>query len=133
MFPSALHYYCLLLGLSLTGGLLRDETLPKKNLELEFPDAFILGAQKCGTTSLNALFRTHSSFCKEGVKEKHYFSTDNWLDNGSIQRFKNEFVSCKPEELTVDATPSLIGESLVPARIHASYTPESLGKKKFIV
>jgi len=75
----------------------------------------------------------HSAFCKEGVKEKHYFSTDNWLDKGSIQRFKNEFMFCKPEELTVDATPSLIGESLVPARVHASYTPESLGKKKFIV
>jgi hypothetical protein len=121
-----------LLVISTTWGLLRDESLPKKNLDLPYPDLFILGAQKCGTTSLNKLLELHSAFCSEGVKEKHYFSTDDWQDPSSISSFLDEFKGCK-HKITIDATPSLIAERLVPLRIKSSYTPENLRRKKFIV
>jgi len=127
-----MQYIFVLLLISSTLGLLRDESLPKKNLDLPYPDLFILGAQKCGTTSLNKLLEMHSSFCSEGVKEKHFFSTDEWQDPSSISSFLSEFKGCQ-NKITIDATPSLIAERLVPQRIKSSYTPENLRKKKFIV
>lgn len=36
---------------------------------LVVPDFFVIGAMKCGTTSLNKLFFEHPSICSEGVKE----------------------------------------------------------------
>ena len=116
LYEYKMRYVFVLLLISSTLGLLRDESLPKKNLDLPYPDLFILGAQKCGTTSLNKLLEMHSSFCSEGVKEKHFFSTDEWQDPSSISSFLSEFKGCQ-NKITIDATPSLIAERLVPQRI----------------
>jgi len=40
-----------------------------------FPDFFIIGAPRCGTTSLSRYLSTHPSICFSRPKEPHYFST----------------------------------------------------------
>lgn len=43
---------------------------PAKEDLTKYPDLFIIGAQKCGTTSLNNLLFEHRQICSKGVKEK---------------------------------------------------------------
>lgn len=40
-----------------------------------FPDFFIIGAPRCGTTSLSKALSTHPKICFSIPKEPHYFST----------------------------------------------------------
>jgi len=39
-----------------------------------FPDFFIIGAPRCGTTSLSSYLRAHPQICFSRPKETHYFS-----------------------------------------------------------
>ena len=55
------------------------------------PTFFIIGAPKCGTTSLHNYLSTHSQITMSIPKEPHYFSTD--IENGGI-RNKQEYLSC---------------------------------------
>jgi len=96
------------------------------------PDIFIIGAQKCGTTSLNNLMFDHPQICSEGVKEKHFYDHEKeWLSNqrGYLAEFKN----CKKNQLTIDATPVYIFDQDAPFRIQRSYSQTDLAKKKFIL
>lgn len=104
----------------------------KLDLDLQYPDIFIIGAQKCGTTSLNALLLDHPDFCNGGHKEKHFFSEgEDWLNK--TDAFLDEFSKCKKRDLTVDATPSYVFFDYVPDRIKRSYTAHNLRSKKFIL
>ncbi|WP_040414858.1 sulfotransferase [Desulfococcus multivorans] len=40
-----------------------------------FPDFFIIGAPRCGTTSLSRYLSKHPDICFSRPKEPHYFST----------------------------------------------------------
>lgn len=48
----------------------KQESGPAKEDLTKYPDLFIIGAQKCGTTSLNNLLFEHRQICSKGVKEK---------------------------------------------------------------
>lgn len=96
-----------------------------------YPDLFIIGAQKCGTTSLNNLLFEHKEICSKGVKEKHYYTESRYLD--MVKEYMAEFSGCKQNQVTVDATPKYVVGSEVAERIQASYKPETLAKKKFIL
>ena len=85
--------------------------VPADKKFLPYPDIFIIGAQKCGTTTLNILLQQHSSFCKEGTKEKHFFSDDKAYSTNyqaHVSKFLNEFHGCNKSLLTIDATPSYV-------------------------
>ena len=56
-----------------------------------FPDFFIIGAPKCGTTSLSVYLSEHPEIIMSKPKEPHYFSTD--IDNGRITSLKN-YLNC---------------------------------------
>ncbi len=55
------------------------------------PNFFIIGAPKCGTTSLHHYLSSHSQITMSVPKEPHYFSTD--IKNGGI-RDKEEYLGC---------------------------------------
>ena len=55
------------------------------------PTFFIIGAPKCGTTSLHHYLSSHSQITMSVPKEPHYFSTD--IKNGGI-RDKEEYLGC---------------------------------------
>tara|TARA_B100000315_G_scaffold26617_1_gene22906 strand:+ start:2486 stop:3370 length:885 start_codon:yes stop_codon:yes gene_type:complete len=55
------------------------------------PDFFIVGAPKCGTTSLSMYLSDHPGIIMSNPKEPHYFSTD--IENGRIANF-NEYLAC---------------------------------------
>ena len=55
------------------------------------PTFFIIGAPKCGTTSLHHYLSTHSQITMSVPKEPHYFSTD--ITNGGI-RDEEEYLGC---------------------------------------
>jgi len=42
----------------------------------DYPDLFIVGAPKCGTTALYEYLRPHPNILLSGVKEPHFFATD---------------------------------------------------------
>jgi len=45
-------------------------------------EAVIIGAQKCGTSSLAYMISQHPEICFSSIKEPHFFSTvNNWKDN----------------------------------------------------
>ena len=55
------------------------------------PTFFIIGAPKCGTTSLHHYLSSHPQITMSVPKEPHYFSTD--IKNGGI-RDKEEYLGC---------------------------------------
>jgi len=108
----------------------KKQTGATKDL-VPYPDLFIIGAQKCGTTSLNNLLFEHKEICSKGVKEKHFYSESKYAD--MVKDYMAEYVGCKPNQVTVDATPKYVVGSEVAERIKASYKPETLAKKKFVL
>ena len=98
---------------------------------VEYPDLFIIGAQKCGTTSLNNLLFEHKEICSKGVKEKHFYTESKY--ESMVKDYLAEFEGCKANQLTVDATPKYVVGSEVAERIRASYKPETLAKKRFVL
>ena len=66
------------------------------------PNFFILGAPKCGTTSLARWLETHPNVYFSPVKEPHYFSTD--LSNRVIKTeadYRRLFEGAGPEHLAI--------------------------------
>lgn len=86
------------------------------------PDAVIIGAMKCGTTSLNAWLRHHPQVLYPCRKELHYF--DQHADR-SVGWYRSHFPLrghlLKPAVglCTIEATPAYIYRPEVPERMHA--------------
>jgi Sulfotransferase domain len=107
-----------------------------KMIQLEYPDIFIIGAQKCGTTSLNWLLYRHDSICNQGQKEKHFFSDKKaFLNNYKehVRYYVNQFKECHGNRLSIDATPSYVWLEYVPEFIKLSYQKKDLARKKFLL
>ena len=108
-----------------------------KTKPLEYPDIFIIGAQKCGTTSTAFLMLQHGEICNKGLKEKHYFSdldafvTDYDRHWSTYQRNFNECTNSS--QMTMDATPSYVWLDYAPELIKKSYTKKQLAQKKFLL
>ena len=51
-----------------------------------FPDFFVVGAPRCGTTSICAWLATHPQICFSKPKEPHYFSNLGGAGGGDLQR-----------------------------------------------
>ena len=60
-------------------------------MDLSKPNFFIIGAPKCGTTSLHNYLNSHSQITMSHPKEPHYFSND--IENGGI-RNKEQYLDC---------------------------------------
>ena len=68
------------------------------------PNFFIIGAPKCGTTSLSVYLSEHREIVMSHPKEPHYFSTD--IENGRMTD-QSKYLACFAQ----DKTPIAVGEA----------------------
>ncbi len=80
------------------------------------PDFLIIGAQKCGTSSLYYCFKFHPEIKRPIQKEIHYFNTN--YDKGIIW-YKAHFPLKSSQHLTGEATPDYVFNLEAPARVKA--------------
>jgi len=106
------------------------------------PDFLVIGAARCGTSSLFANLRKHQSIVapvpkafranKTNTKEIHFFDKNSKYYKG-MEFYKTFFMGQRnnPSDLVFEATPNYLFVPEVPARIEKSFPhPEKL---KFIV
>ena len=93
------------------------------------PDFIIIGAEKCGTTSLYDYLIKHPSIISSKTKEVHYFDTNYlgrwWYKAHFPTIFQKLF---KKKVITGEATPYYLFHPLTPNRIH-----EDLPNVKLII
>lgn len=82
-----------------------------------FPDFFILGAQRCGTTSLYAWLNQHSEIFMSYPKEPIFFEAE--YEKGLDFYWNKYFSGWKGERLTGDARAYNLPLPFVPERIRA--------------
>lgn len=104
------------------------------------PDVFLVGAQKCGTSSLFSLLMSSPQICHNGHakwvddKEIHYFDYDPEFEKGSKHYVKYfDVPGCNRSMLSIDPTPVLHTIPKVPRRINQTYTRSDMKKKKLII
>ncbi len=96
------------------GNILNTTTRKRTNL-------FILGEQKCGTTSLFKLLQYHPAVLATSIKECHYFNTDKKEGDPEYKNYHALFSSrvFKNYIYQLDASPDYLGD---PATVEAIYT-----------
>lgn len=92
-----------------------------------FPDIFLVGAPKCGTTSIYNYFAQHPSIFVPELKEPHYFAMPEvgrtYYPVELIQdesKYLSLFRNKREEQLSVDCSPSYLQFPETPKRIHAA-------------
>lgn len=74
---------------------------------LNVPDIFLIGAGKCGSTTLHEILVEHPEICRSEVKEFHYFSEERNLKKGRkwyTDQFKGSN-NCTGAKYLIDGTP----------------------------
>mmetsp|Transcript_21998 Transcript_21998/g.36856 ORF Transcript_21998/g.36856 Transcript_21998/m.36856 type:complete len:400 (+) Transcript_21998:177-1376(+) len=110
-----------------------DEAPHRKGLPL--PHFFLIGAGKCGTTTLHELLVRHPEICRTEQKEVHYFSTaQKWQEGPQwyLQHFKNA-TDCTGRKYLIDSTPRYIRSEVAPMNLQKSYREKDLRQKKFML
>ena len=103
-----------LLGLLETGR--RIELSRRMRERRALPDAVILGAQKCGTSSLQGYLVQHPGVIAPLRKEVHYFDLN--FERGESW-YRAHFGREREPGLNLDASPYYLFHPAVPARMHA--------------
>lgn len=86
-----------------------------RKLEMsELPSFIGIGAQKCGTTTLHQMLKTHPNIYMPKAKEIHYFTLHH---EKSISWYKKHFEDKKSEQIAGEITPFYIFHPQAPARI----------------
>jgi hypothetical protein len=100
------------------------------------PEIFIIGAAKCGTTSLHELLSRHPDICSGGMKEKHFFDEPAEMFKGGFfamqnyrESFRKDSKSCK---YFIDSTPAYIRGTAID-NMNVTFSPTALSQKKFIL
>lgn len=93
------------------------------------PIFFIIGAPKCGTTSLAAWLAEHPQIYFSPRKEPHYFNQDGLMATASLAEYESLFAEAGPEHVAVGegSTHYLYSKEAVPRIL--KYNPEA----RFIV
>src|SRR6202044_1854761 len=93
------------------------------------PNFFILGAPKCGTTSLAAWLAGHPEIYLSPTKEPHFFNTDHRRLTNSLESYEQLFAATDQRHRAVgEASVWYLASSTAAANI-LNYSPEA----KFIV
>lgn len=93
----------------------------------EMPNFFIVGAQKCGTTSLYSWLRCHPEVFMPNWKEPHYFSSIDLTTNpryantlkvvSDLGEYKKLFANANSCSAVGEASPSYLWDSEAPGKI----------------
>lgn len=83
---------------------------------------FIVGAQKCGTTSLHVYLNQMPGFHGSSPKELHYFDREDNYSRGAVW-YDRHFID-RGEGYYFETSPSYLARKKVPERIH-EYNPEA--------
>ena len=86
-------------------------------------DFFLLGAPKCGTTTLHAYLSTHPELHTGSVKEPRFFEL--YYDKG-ISHLESFVSDAKSDQLKGDCSPQYLCTPWVPALIHKHYPKAKL-------
>ena len=103
-----------LLGLLEAGRLLELQLRLRQPRAL--PDAMIIGAMKCGTSSLHNYLAQHPGVIAPLRKEVHYF--DLHYDEGELW-YRANFARSGEPGLNLDSSPYYLAHPLAPQRAHA--------------
>mmetsp|Transcript_12170 Transcript_12170/g.23416 ORF Transcript_12170/g.23416 Transcript_12170/m.23416 type:complete len:310 (-) Transcript_12170:115-1044(-) len=99
------------------------------------PTLFIIGEQKCGTSSLFSTLRDHEAVCKNvkldgesSYKELSFFDTNSTLPEliSGFPRYLQHFAKCSPTQLRMESTPEYLSKNMTAPNIKAVY--ESYGQ-----
>lgn len=96
------------------------------------PELFLIGAMKCGTTTLFDLLTQHPQICNDAHKEKHYYDKAEEYQKG-YKFYMSMFEGCDPNLFYLDATPRYVNIDEVPSRLLETYGKSLLATKKFIL
>ena len=89
------------------------------------PDFFVLGAAKCGTTSLHDYLRQHPALFLPYVKELNFFDTEAERFASGLDRYRGYFAEAG-SRLAGEATPSYFRRTdVVPQRMRQLYEGRS--------
>jgi hypothetical protein len=98
------------------------------------PDFFIVGHQKCGTTALYLMLRSHPQVFMPAVKEPRFFASDQRsrfpprapspARPRTLEAYLQLFADARPEQLAGEATPHYL-RSTVAARDIAALQPRA--------
>lgn len=93
------------------------------------PDFFIIGAPKCGTTSLASWLSAHPQVCMSRPKEPHYFSPNPTRPIRTLAAYERCFAHAQPQHAAIGeaSTHTLYYPDAIEAILH--YQPQA----KFIV
>lgn len=92
------------------------------------PNFLIVGAQKCGTTSLHDILSKHPETGMSNTKEINYFTFDNKYSKG-LSYYSSYFNNIDSKKIAIgEASPGYICTPGVPERIH-----QDLGKIKIVI
>ncbi len=93
------------------------------------PDFFIVGHQKCGTTALYLMLRSHPEIFMSDVKEPRFFASDqrsrltrnpsNVRRPRTLEAYLSLFAGAHPEQRVGEASPQYLRSTAAPAEIAA--------------
>lgn len=95
------------------------------------PNVFLVGAPKCGTTSITHWLGQHPEVCTGSMKEPNFFSSDIGSDGrvGSLQRYQALYQQATPNQrIVVDASTTYLRSQVAVDEILAM-----VAQPKFIV
>ena len=103
------------------------QSAPGERMQVVWPNFYVVGAIKCGTTSIYAHLRQHPEVFLPAIKEPHYFVTlkstarkdyaDRWV--GNLETYQQLYQGASGFPAVGDLSPSYLWDPTTPGRIHA--------------
>ena len=78
------------------------------SLSIARPNFFVLGAPKCGTTTLHEVLTAHPHIFMTKEKEPHFFDTDTYYNRGLDRYLRDHFRGAAGFKARGEATPSYL-------------------------
>jgi sulfotransferase family protein len=84
---------------------------------LKKPNLFIVGAPRCGTTSLWSYLKDHPDIFMSAEKELYFFDSDLWAREAwapTLEQYLANFSAATDERIIGEATPSYLRSKRAP-------------------
>lgn len=88
----------------------------KYNMDCFYPDFFVIGAQKAGTTTLHKILSKEAQICLPKMKETHFFSRTDRYQKG-FKWYCNQFIDYSKDKIVGEIDPDYSFFPLAPLRM----------------